>query len=289
MATLRDWRLFNRFRRWCIQCLLDRKSESLVEITKTFPAFVPCSAGSYETIARLTLSSINQCLPNLGGLAVEVASSSVHRRALRKFPKSPAESEAAERLSRLFDAEGSDKGAELGYANLYGPLLSRKPAPRSILEIGLGSTHTDTASHVSPHRKTGGSLRALRAFCPSADIFGADVDRRILFEEERIRTFFVDQTDPASFDALGRALPPHLDLIIDDGLHSPEANLNTLRFALPRLAPGGWCVIEDIGGPAGPLWVSVAALLSLAGWQPCLLESPRALLFAVQKSAVTPG
>lgn len=283
MATLRDWPLFNRFRRWWIRCLLDRKSESLVEITKTFPAFAPCSAGSYEAIARLTLSSINQCLPLLGGLAEEVAGSSVRRLALREFPKNREEIEAAERLSRLFDAEGSDKGAELGYASLYGPLLSRKPGLRSILEIGLGSTHTDTVSHMSPQRKTGGSLRAFRQFCPSAEIYGADVDRRILFEEERIRTFFVDQTNPASFASLADRLPPHLDLIIDDGLHSPEANLNTLRFALPRLTPGGWCVIEDIGGSAAPLWIAVAALLSPAGWQPFILESPRAILFAVQK------
>ena len=95
----------------------------------------------------------------------------------------------------------------------------------------------------------------------------------------------MDQTNPETFDQLAAQIPKSINLIIDDGLHSPEANLQTLRFALPRLAPGGWTVIEDIGGPAAPIWSLVAALLPSSVWDVFLLESPRSLLFAVQRKA----
>ena len=51
------------------------------------------------------------------------------------------------------------------------------------------------------------------------------IDRRILFHEDRISTFWVDQTDPNSLDALAAQLGDiKFDLIIDDGLHLPHAN-----------------------------------------------------------------
>lgn len=283
MPVLRDWGLFNRFRRSLIQWLIDRKAESLLEITRAFPAFVPCSAGEYAELAKLTLSSINRSFPILAQFAEENRARLPQRVPLAQFPMGLEEENAARKLSGLFDLHGSDKGTELGYASLYGPLLFRAQQVRSILEIGMGTTHTDTPSHMSPDKKTGGSLRAFRDFCPEAEIFGADVDRRILFQETRIQTFYVDQTNPGTFGQLAGRIPEAMNLIIDDGLHSPEANLQTLRFALPRLARGGWAVIEDVGGATAPIWACVTALLPASLWDVLLLESPRALLFAVQR------
>ena len=283
MPVLRDWAPFNSLRQQLIQLLLDRKAESLIEITRIFPAFAPCSAGDYAQLAELTISSVNKSFPILAELAAENSARLPRRVSLTQFPAGSEEKDAAQKLSRLFDRYGSDKGAELGYSSLYGPLLLRAQAVRSILEIGMGTTHTDTISHMSSDKKTGGSLRAFRDFCPKAEIFGADIDRRILFQETRIQTFFVDQTNPETFGQLAAQIPKSIDLIIDDGLHSPEANLQTLRFALPRLAPGGWTVIEDIGGPAAPIWCLVAALLPSSVWDVLLVESPRSLLFAVQR------
>jgi hypothetical protein len=39
----------------------------------------------------------------------------------------------------------------------------------------------------------GASLRAWRDYFPNAEIYGADIDREILFEEERISAFYVNQ------------------------------------------------------------------------------------------------
>jgi hypothetical protein len=104
-----------------------------------------------------------------------------------------------------------------------------------ILEVGLGTDNDAVASNMGAAGKPGASLRAFRELLPHARIYGADVDRSILFDEENIQTFFVDQTDFQSIDALDEAIGHDFDLIIDDGLHSPDANLAMLIFAQKRL------------------------------------------------------
>jgi hypothetical protein len=107
----------------------------------------------------------------------------------------------------------------------------------------------------------GASLRALRDFLPNARIFGADIDEPILFKEDRIKTYYVDQTQPASFNDLSLRLGSDgFDLVIDDGLHAPNANIATLAFALHILKPNGWFVVEDIKRESLPIWETVSAL-----------------------------
>jgi hypothetical protein len=89
----------------------------------------------------------------------------------------------------------------------------------------------------------------------NAQVFGADIDRRILFDEDRIRTYYVDQTRFSSFDELYSNLADGMfDLVIDDGLHSPNANIATMLFALKILRPSGFFVVEDIISSSMPIW-----------------------------------
>ena len=85
-------------------------------------------------------------------------------------------------------------------------------------------------------------------------IVGADIDKRILFEEKNIKTFFVDQTKLETFDLLASRVNRKFDLIIDDGLHAPNANIASLIFALKYLKKDGWFVVEDIQSSKLPLW-----------------------------------
>ena len=95
--------------------------------------------------------------------------------------------------------------------------------------------------------KPGASLRAWKDIFTNSTIFGADLDEGILFSEDRIETYPVDQMNPGSFDHLySNCGSKDFDLIIDDGLHSPLANLNTLYFGLEHINVNGWVVIEDI-------------------------------------------
>jgi hypothetical protein len=110
--------------------------------------------------------------------------------------------------------------------------------------------------------KPGASLRAFRDMYQKATIFGADIDKRILFSEERITTYFVDQTNMATLNELKNQFANiTFDLIIDDGLHNSQANLNTTNFALGLLKPDGVFVIEDIGLSDFQYYQIVAAIL----------------------------
>ncbi len=109
-------------------------------------------------------------------------------------------------------------------------------------------------------------MRAWKELFPLASIVGADVDRRILFQAERIATYFVDQTQPETLDALLHQLGDGLiDLVIDDGLHTFEANVNVYRAAYPRIRPDGFLVIEDVRAEDVPRWADLLAAADHVG------------------------
>ena len=76
--------------------------------------------------------------------------------------------------------------------------------------------------------KPGASVKAFRDFFPEEKIFGADIDKEILFKDKRINTYYVDQTDLKSLKKLYKKIGSNFDLIIDDGLHASYANINVI-------------------------------------------------------------
>jgi hypothetical protein len=191
----------------------------------------------------------------------------------------------AGRLGELFAAHGSDK-ARHGYHPVYAAILNRLGGTRglAILEIGLGTNDPHLVSSMGSGGTPGASLRAFRDFLPASAIYGTDVDPNILFEEERIRTAYVDQTSPAAFDQLAESLGTDtFDLIVDDGLHSVEANMNTLLFALSKLRPGGWVVIEDIPERTVVVWRSIVGLLNRAHFKARLVKAEMAHMVVAER------
>lgn len=168
-----------------------------------------------------------------------------------------------ERLKRLFDLHGSDKGSSHGYSLLYAWLLMKVDLNLDfrILEIGLGTNRTTMPSHMGPGGRPGASLRAWRDLGEGVEVVGLDVDRKILFSEERISTYFIDQLDPLTWASLPASVTERgFNLIVDDGLHAPLANLNTMIASLPLLRSGGVVVIEDVPNRALPVWTMARAL-----------------------------
>ena len=117
----------------------------------------------------------------------------------------------------------------------------------TILEIGLGTNNPKIVSSMGIGGSPGASVRAFRDTFLNSYIYGADVDSDILFSEERISTFCVDQNNLETFNNIPKLVDSKFDLIIDDGLHYQLSNLNTLIFALSNLNKDGYLVIEDIG------------------------------------------
>lgn len=164
-------------------------------------------------------------------------------------------------LSSLCDAYGSDKGSlsvdghpypwpSHTYADFYRNKFSHcRSLIKRIFECGLGTNNPDMASSMGVHGKPGASLRVWRDYFPSADIFGADIDHQILFQEPRIKTFYVDQLSPASIASMWEQIEVgNFDLMVDDGLHTFEAGRSLFENSIDRLAEHGHYIIEDVNG-----------------------------------------
>lgn len=265
-----------------IRNLLRRPSEYATLFIDEFKPYAPYSAGSRTDRARATIAAIDQTFPMLTALIDKTGRSPLAAISISEFADGASESGSTAALKQLLDHYGSDKARDHDYHRLYANLFEDRQAVRSVVEIGLGTNHDDVISTMGPLGRPGASIRAFRDYFPNSLVFGADIDERILFVEERIRTAQVDQTDPSSLDRLGQLVGTDIDLVIDDGLHTPNANIAALGFGLSRIRVGGWVVIEDISLAAQSMWPVVAALLP-ARFNPTLVTAREGSLFAVRR------
>ena len=259
-----------------------KRGKTKLDVTASFPLFHPCSLGTYKSRAKLTIQTINQLMPVLWSLIQSLGYKKIQTIELDEFINTEEQTRVANELKILFDKYQSDKATTHNYHLLYGFILAQRKEIKRVFEIGLGTNNTDVVSNMGIKGQPGASLRAFRDFLANAQIFGADVDRRVLFAEERIQTYYVDQTNESSFELLNESLPADFDLMIDDGLHSPNANLQSLKLFLPKIRIGGWAIIEDIGNAALPLWEIVGAILP-SNYQPIIFKTKGAILFAVKR------
>lgn len=148
-------------------------------------------------------------------------------------------------LCDIMNLYKSDKSNFHNYTKVYSALFSDlKESAEDVLEIGIGTNNTDVVSNMGVNGTPGASLRGWREYFKKAHIWGCDVDKRILFEDDRISTFFLDQLQ----DNVEEFLPEdkQFDVIIDDGLHDHAVNFFVLRKLFKRLKPGGYYIIEDL-------------------------------------------
>jgi len=255
------------------------------ELNLMFVQFGPGSAGLQEDKAAITINSAQQTFPLICELLELFSHRSVEIKRFESLCTDDLSIAAASQLSMLFNKYGSDKSSYHNHHFLYANILAGKRLDKlSILEIGIGTNNTDVVSNMGLGGQPGASLRAFREYLPNSRIYGADIDGRILFQEERIKTFLVDQTNKNSFDELSIALGNEkFDLIIDDGLHSPHANLTTLIFALSSLKPKGWLVVEDICNESLPIWKVISTVLP-SSYSHFVVQDKAGLLFALQNN-----
>ena len=75
-------------------------------------------------------------------------------------------------------------------------------------------------------------------------MYGADIDEKILFEEENIKTAKVDQLVKGEVDQL---FPDtSFDFIVIDGLHHITSDVNSILSLIDRMNTGSKLIIEDI-------------------------------------------
>ena len=154
-------------------------------------------------------------------------------------------------LTDLMNAYGSDKGGfnkDHNFSDYYSTIFfDKKESFKNILEVGLGTNNINVPSNMGLEGKPLASLRAWRDYFLNANIYGADIDRKILKDEDRIKTYYVDQTNPSSILELFKNIGDiSFDIIIDDGLHEYNANICLFENSFKFLKKKGIYVIEDV-------------------------------------------
>lgn len=161
-------------------------------------------------------------------------------------------------LNTLCKKFGCDKGyfegsqeyfswAPHSYTDLYYFLFSnQRKSIKKVFELGIG---TNKVFNDKLKRKSlpGASLRVWKEFFINAKIYGADIDENTLFQENRIKTFIVDQFSQKSIKGMWQKINlKEFDLIIDDGCHQFEGTINFFLNSIKFLSKSGFYIIEDI-------------------------------------------
>ena len=163
-------------------------------------------------------------------------------------------------LSMLCEKHGSDKGyinfekdTPYGwkahtYTNVYYNLFNHcKNEIKLIFECGIGTNNPNINSNMTSRGKPGASLRVWRDYFTNSLIYGADIDKNILFEEDRIKTFYVDQLNEFSIKEMWSNInKSNFDIILDDGLHTFEAGITLFLNSFDKLRKNGIYIIEDV-------------------------------------------
>lgn len=139
-------------------------------------------------------------------------------------------------LARLF---GTDKCESHWYTQHYQKHFHEFRNERlNVLEIGVGGGEVATAG--------GASLRMWKQYFKNSNIYGIDIFDKSPHEEDRIKIFKGDQSDPVFLrkvvNEIGR-----IDIIIDDGSHINSHIISSFNFLFPLLDTSkvGIYAVED--------------------------------------------
>lgn len=100
--------------------------------------------------------------------------------------------------------------------------------------------------------QSGSSLRVWEEFFSRATIYGIDVNADCeQLESDRVRIVIGDQGDPGFLERFISGTGGKFDVIIDDGSHVPDHQIQTFEMLFPQLQSGGIYAIEDIGVHSG--------------------------------------
>lgn len=168
------------------------------------------------------------------------------------------------KLCEIFTSYGSDKGDNHNYSTFYDHVFSSlKDENINLFELGLSIHNGDIA--LAP----GCSLLGFRDYFSKSELYGADIDPNSLIHDyRRIKTYLVDQTNPHMIEDLWYhpdLYEVEFDIMIEDGLHTFEANKIFFENSIHKLKNGGIYIIEDIKNDEIPQfrqWMS-----TLVGYQ----------------------
>ena len=123
---------------------------------------------------------------------------------------------------------GGDKGTAHSYIEIYAEQIPAAEG-KSLLEIGIWQGH---------------SLKMWADYLPNSRIVGLDIDlSRLIFDIEGFEVLLCDATKQPQ---IKEVVTGQFDYIIDDGSHTPEAQITALYNLWDYLLIGGKYFIEDV-------------------------------------------
>ena len=158
-------------------------------------------------------------------------------------------------LCEIMGRNKSDKGdinldrSQHNYTTFYYSIFKNMSDKNlRIFELGIGTNNVHMESNMGANGRPGASLYGWQEFFQNSYIFGADIDNDILFNTDKIKTFYCDQTNPESIKKMWNepVLQDNFDIIIEDGLHKFNANVCFFENSIHKLKLNGYFIIEDI-------------------------------------------
>lgn len=247
---------------------------------KNFKIFSPNVAGNSKLKGKHTIDNIKLIFPLISKLILKL---NIDQKIIKsKDYYLKKKNNNSFKIKKLFNFYGSDKANYHDYHLIYSSIFTNETKVKKILEIGLGTDNEKLLSNMGKMGKPGASLRAFRDFFKNSKVYGADIDKNILFREHRIITSYVDQLDEHSMRKLFKKFGNNFDLIIDDGMHSPLANLKVILSSIKYLKKGGCLVIEDINFDSISIWKTISSIITIKH-KNYLIKCKKAFVFIIYK------
>ena len=136
-------------------------------------------------------------------------------------------------LCDIMAESGSDKCSDWhNYTPVYHFLFSEtKNEIKTFFELGI---------------YMGCSVRGWAKYLPNSAIFAGDVNSSYLINTPEIKSYLCDQDSKDSIKSMWTQIDKNFDIIIEDGKHEFESNLNFLLNSIDKLKHDGIFIIEDL-------------------------------------------
>lgn len=175
-------------------------------------------------------------------------------------------------LCDIMNKNKSDKASRIGnllghnYTKFYSEIFEKiRFNEINIFELGLGTNNINIESNMGENGLPGASIFGWSEYFNHGHIFGADVDTNCLFNIEKyiskknsIKIFYCDQTNPWIINQMwdNKYLDCKFDIIIEDGLHTFNANVTFFENSYHKLKYNGIYIIEDINNDEIINWLN---------------------------------
>lgn len=158
----------------------------------------------------------------------------------------------AHRIAVALNNAYSDKASSHAYHYVYAHIFGNRTI-NSFLEVGL---FLNDLQHTS--------LTGWAEVFPSASLYGGDMKQEQLFDTDRIRMSYVDQSNGESLNQMLATFDTTFDVILDDASHMYGSTVCAFEHLFPALNEGGVYLIEDCQGdhPDNNGWQQTVSALS---------------------------